>query len=390
MSPKSVLLLIIVVVACLAQVSSDLYAPSLPAISLDLHASVHQVQLSMALFMLGLALSQLIYGAVSEGLGRKIPLMVGLSLFLCGSIWCWLCPSIHMLITGRFMQGCGAGACLALWRTIFRDVYSGLELARYGAYFTIFITFIIPATPTIGAYLQHYFHWRANFIFLSGYAVLALLLVSLAYQETHGQHDKAKLSWSFFAKAMRQLLTSRQFVGYSLCTFLCYGAFFSWFAVGPILLIQHLGLSPVHFGWLCLVISACASAGGGYVNSQCVAKFGIATMMRWGFSLMIVAGAALLLNDWLCGLNVAGVIIPLFVFYFGATFIWPNAFAGAFTPFGHVAGYAGALFGCFQTSGAALISAILSYLPHDSILPLGLVFIIATALAWLVFENVAK
>lgn len=79
-----------------------------------------------------------------------------------------------VLIMGRLIQGCGAGACSALWRSIFRDTFEGAELAKYGSYFSILVTFIVPAAPLFGGYLQEYFNWRASFAFLAIYSLSTL------------------------------------------------------------------------------------------------------------------------------------------------------------------------------------------------------------------------
>lgn len=387
MKSTKLLFAIIIFVACSGQISSDINAPSLPAITLAFNTQVSSVQLSMAMFMVGLALSQLIYGPLSEAFGRRKPLLIGLSIFLAGNVACVFSTSILMLILGRFIQGCGAGACAALWRSIFRDAFEGDELARYGAYFSIFITFIIPVMPTIGGYLQHYFDWRACFLFLSLYATCTLTLVTLAFKETSRHHHRDRLKHTFIYQSFRQLLSSRVFMSYSLCTFLCYGAFFSWFSIGPVLLIHKLGMSPVRFGWLTLGISGVATIISGWVNAQLVVKLGAAVMMRTGLCLMLIAGGCMLMGYVLFGIQTLAILIPLFLFYFGVTFIWPSAFTGAFTPFGHIAGYAGALFGSLQIGGAAVLGVIVAYLPHDNQLPLALLIMLTAVLAWWVFEQ---
>src|SRR5690348_2866747 len=117
MNSKVGLFGIILLVGCSAQIASDIYAPSLPAISLALNTSIMHVQFSMVIYMFGLAISQLFYGPLSEGFGRRLPLMLGLSLMVVGNIFSLMAPSIGLLILGRLIQGCGAGACSVLWRS---------------------------------------------------------------------------------------------------------------------------------------------------------------------------------------------------------------------------------------------------------------------------------
>jgi Bcr/CflA subfamily drug resistance transporter len=390
MNSKKAFFPLILLIGCTAQIASDIYAPSLPAIAVDLHTSITHVQFSMAIYMLGLAISQLFYGPLSEGLGRRTPLIAGLSILLFGNLVSVFAPTITILIIGRLIQGCGAGACSALWRSIFRDTFEGDQLAKYGAYFSIFVTIIVPATPALGGYLQEYFNWRASFIFLACYSLITITMVIIGLQETNLHHHIEKLKTRFIIRSFQHILSSPIFMGYTCCTFLCYGAFFAWFTAGPILLIHHIGISPVEFGWITLLAGGITTALGGWVNGRLVTRLGTHFMLRIGFIIMLIAGIIMLLCKFIFGMTTFAIVAPMVLFYFGVTFIWPSAFAGAFTPFGKMAGYAGALYGFMQISGAAVIGTIISYLPHENQIPLALVFICTAILAWCVFEKVVR
>jgi DHA1 family bicyclomycin/chloramphenicol resistance-like MFS transporter/DHA1 family 2-module integral membrane pump EmrD-like MFS transporter len=341
----------------------------------------------MAIYMVGLALSQLFYGPLSEAFGRKAPLLVGLSILLVGNLVSLFAADISTLIAGRLIQGCGAGACVVLWRSIFRDTFEGAELAKYGAYFSIFVTFVVPAAPAVGGHLQEYFGWRASFVFLALYSFVTILMVLFAFQETSKHHHIDKLKIKFILESYAHMLSHRIFVGYTLCTFLCAGAFFSWFSIGPVVLIHIAGLSPVQFGWITLFGGGIATALSSWVNGRFVTKLGTDTMLRIGFSIMCAAGIFMLIGQLLFGVHVPLIVAPVILFYFGVTFIWPSAFAGAFGPFGKMAGYAGALYGCMQIGGAAVIGTLISYLPHQNQTALALIFIGTSLSAWLIVDR---
>lgn len=386
MNSNKFIFFIILIIGCLGQVGSDIYTPSLPAIAINLDTHINYVQWSMAIYMLGIAASQLIYGPISEGVGRKSPLLIGLIIMLIGSLICLFAPNIELLIAGRFIQGCGAGACTTLWRSIFRDRFSGKDLAKYGSYLAIVVTFIIPAAPTLGGYLQHYFGWRANFVFLCLYTITALWAVSYGLKETSKHHHIDKLQLSYIVSTFRQLLTNRMFIGITLCVFLTYGAFFAWLTAGPVLLIHILGITPVAFGWITFLGGGAAFGLAGWLNGKFVNRFGMPTMMRLGWSIMILAGLLMLTGYYLVGINIWMIVIPVILFYFGSTFIWPNAFATAFSPFGDIAGYAAAIYGLMQIGGGAVMGAIISFLPDTNQIPLAMSFVIAPMLAWLIYE----
>ena len=108
----------------------------------DLSTSIDSVQWTMSIYMFGLAVMQFFYGAVSEAFGRKAPMIFGVAIMFIGSIICIYASNIETLITGRLIQGIGISACL--WRSIFRDTFSGDELAQYASYATMVVMFVIP------------------------------------------------------------------------------------------------------------------------------------------------------------------------------------------------------------------------------------------------------
>jgi len=390
MNKSFILFLIIVIVGCLPGVSSDIYAPLLLIISQDLNTNLYYVQWSMAIFMLGLSVSQLIYGPLSEAFGRKFVLIIGLSISIMGSIMCIIAPSIKILIAGRFLQGIGLGACASMWRSIFRDQFEGVDMAKYASYLSVFMIIVVPAAPTLGGYLQEYFGWRSSFMFIFSYGCLALLSVFFFYKETNKHHHKSKLKLSFIIKTYKEVLSNRAFMGFSLCTFLSYGAFFSWYNTGPILLIKGSNLTPVEFGWFTFFAGGVSMAIASFLNAHFVKKLGISFMIRIGWSLMIGAGILLFSLYFMMGVKFIAIAIPFILFYFGSTFIWPCCFSGAFQSLDKVAGYAGCIYGSMQIGGAALIGSLVSYLPNSNQIPLSMVFISCSSLAWIVFELVIK
>ena len=171
MNSRSTLFSVLIMAACLTQFAADIYAPSIPAMARDFEASIDSVQWSMSIYMFGVAVSQLVYGPLSEGIGRKPPMIFGLLIMLIGSIVCAMTIIIDLVIFGRFVQGIGAGACASLWRSVFRDSFSKEELAQYSSYLVTAVMFVIPTAPLIGGYLQQYFGWYASFVFMTIYSI---------------------------------------------------------------------------------------------------------------------------------------------------------------------------------------------------------------------------
>jgi len=390
MNSRSTLFSVLIMAACLTQFAADIYAPSIPAMARDFEASIDSVQWSMSIYMFGVAVSQLVYGPLSEGIGRKPPMIFGLLIMLIGSIVCAMTISIDLVIFGRFVQGIGAGACASLWRSVFRDSFSKEELAQYSSYLVTAVMFVIPTAPLIGGYLQQYFGWYASFVFMTIYSIIALFGVIFGFRETNTSYHISKLKMKFVVSKYLILLRSPTFMGMTCGTFLTYGAFFSWFVIGPVLLIDRLGISPMEFGWLTFICGGISYGLAGFINGRLVKTWGMTAMLRIGWGSMIISGIAMILGYYLAGMNIWYIMIPVVLLFFGSTFIWPNAFATAFSPFGDIAGYAGALYGFMQVSGAAVLAAFAAYLPDDNQLILAITIIITSTTSWLLYELLVR
>lgn len=390
MQSQRTLFIFILFLGCLNQIASDISAPALTIIATGLNTSINNVQWSMAIYMLGVAISLLFYGPLSEAYGRKKPLLFGITLMMCGSLISSFAPTISILIIGRFIQGLGGGASAGMWRSIFRDVFSGEVMAKYASYMVIWVTFVIPAAPTLGAYLMHLFSWRAIFAFLFIYAGVIIFTILFYYEETNVHYNRKNLQFFYIKQSYKTLLTHREFLGITLAVFMTYGAFFSWFAVSPVLLIKALHMSPLTYGWLNFFGGGATFALGGYLSGKYVTRFGVPAMMRCGYTIMTTAGALMMLGYVVLGLTKLAVIIPGLLFYFGTVFIWPNAFAAALAPFGKSAGYAGSVYSFMQICGGAAIGALVAHLPDHNQLILGSLLFIAASLAWALYEVIGK
>ena len=165
-----------------------------------------------------------------------------------------------------------------------------------------------------------------------------------------------------------------------------FGAFYTWFVVGPILWIQQLHHSSMSFGQITFITSAAMMFIASLTNGRLVSRWGQACMLRIGWGTMIISGLALIISHMIFGLNAYTLFIPIAILYFGSTLIYPNINASAFTPFGHIAGYATAVYALGQSFGGFMLGAIMAHMPDNTVLPLGCTIIVAAALAWIVYE----
>lgn len=157
--------------------STDMYLPSLPAMKAEFGASVSDVQLTLSIFLAGFAVSQLLYGPLSDRFGRRPILIFGIFAYGIASVACFLATSIEMLIVARFFQAFGACSGPVLGRAIVRDVFGQDRAAQVLAYMGSAMALAPAVAPLAGGYLQVWFGWQASFVFLAGFAFLLVLLV---------------------------------------------------------------------------------------------------------------------------------------------------------------------------------------------------------------------
>lgn len=385
MSRNNVIFLIMVMVVSLGQIMSDVYLPSLPAIGAGLHASSQAAQFSLSIYMFGFAISILIYGPLSDGIGRRRPLLVGLSLCLIGSIFCFSAQSIEMIIIGRLIQGLGAGATLSISQPILRDLFDGKTLAKYSSYSALIgVAFLIMA-PLFGGYLQHYFGWRASFLFITIYTLVALLAIIFQVPETNKHMHPLNLTSPIIKKNILTIVTSSVFIGYCASSLLAYGALLAWLTAGPIVLQSTVGLSPVAFGWV-YFLTGVGFATGAFVNAKCVGHFGINKMMLFGQFCIFISGVSMAGFALLGHVSILGIVPSAILLLFGASMVFPNTSAGVFQPFPEIAGIVSALFYSARMLSGSVFSGGVALMPDQNQLPMGLALIISAILAWVIFR----
>lgn len=373
----------------MGQAASDVYLPAMPAIKAALGTTEHLIQLSLSLFMFGFAASHLIYGPLSDGAGRKKPLIIGTVICLIGTVICQETNNIILFIFGRFLQGAGAGASSTLYRSILRDVYSGNHLAKIGSIMGISRILILATSPLIGSYILHYFGWRACFTFILIYAGACLLGAIFTLKETNQYTHLHENTLKEILGHTKTLLSHPVFMGYSLCIMITFGGILAWLTVLPFILQTTIGLTPIQFGWVS-AIAGLFFAVGGFANAMLVEKQGLNKMLKIGLIVMFIGGLVMLGFGLSHTMNTLVVIIPVIIYILGSSMIFANAYAGAFHPFPKIAGTAGAIFGFLQILGGAISSGIMSFTHTYNQTPLSIALIATAVVGFFIAHFIGK
>ncbi|MDX9860354.1 MAG: multidrug effflux MFS transporter [Rhodospirillales bacterium] len=357
----------------LGQISTAIYSPSMPSLVANLETTVELVSLTLTVFLAGFAVSQLVFGPLSDRFGRRHVLVAGLVIFVAASIVCALAPTIGVLLVGRFFQSMGACAGAVVGRAVVRDVYGRERAARALAFIGVAFSVSPAVSPIIGGYLQVWFGWRSSFSFLAlvGLAIGAATWTMLS--ETNRHPDPHALNPLAMARNFVVLMKTPAYVGYMLALSLVFAGLMAFVTASPFLLIDGLHLSPAHFGLL-VALPTVGTLAGNLSAGVLTLRLGVDRMVLIGTILALAGGIGMAASGALGYFAVAPILASIAVFLFGMGIVMPNAMAGAMGPFPRMAGAASALLGFAQMGVGALASLAAGHLPHTvSQLPLGLV-----------------
>ena len=384
------ILMIMVMLFALPQMAIDLFLPSILAVSYYFHVDAHLAQWSIAVYLFGMSLSQLVYGVMSDAFGRRLPLIIGLVICLIGSLICLTSSFMSMFLVGRFLQGTGAGVSLCLYRVILKDSLQGVELVKAFSYVIMYFALVTPCLPIIGGYLQDHFSWQANFIVLVGYTTMLLLLILFLLPETIERTNQDYLKWTFLGKQIRKVLLNRVFIGNTCVAFFANIAFYGWLTDAPVLLIKNFNLTASSFGWCMFVVGLAPSLLMSYLNPVLVKQYGISCTLNFAFGCILLSGFLLLIFNFLWQDQLVSVLLPLMLFIFGVWFLYPNTYIGALEQLDGVSGIASAIYSTMILIGSSLSSAFFASLTEITIVPLALTFIFVSVVSFGVYQWVLR
>ncbi|PWC14427.1 MFS transporter [Brenneria roseae subsp. americana] len=370
--------IILGLLAALGPLCTDLYLPVLPELALDLSTSASASQLSLTAGLLGLGAGQLVFGPLSDKLGRKRPLLCSLLIFLATSVWCALAQDIHQLIIARFIQGMAGAGGAVLSRAIARDLYTGHQLTRFFALLMLVNGLAPIIAPVLGGALLSIVDWRGIFITLAAVTVPLLMLSTLRLQETLPEERRVTGGIGALLSSIGSLLIERQFMGLCLVQGFAGAGMFAYIGASPFVLQNIYQLSPQMFS-LCFAINGVGLIFSAQLSSRLSQHWGDMRVLILGLAIAAVSSLLLLLAGYLQA-PLIGLLVPLFFSVIIIGIVGPSASALAMQSQGDKAGSASALIGVSMFALGA-ISVPLTGLNGTSALSMALVIVICYALS---------
>src|SRR6267142_607415 len=284
--------LVLTAVVGLGALSIDMFLPSLPTIAAVFGAEPATAQLTVTLFLMAFAASQLVYGPLSDRFGRRWVLIGGLALYSVAGLACALAPTIGVLIGARVLQALGGGAGPVVARAVIRDLYDRERAARVFSYMGMAQSLNPMLAPILGGYVHEAFGWRAIFFVLAGAGALFVALMIAGVPETNTRRDPHALRPGQMGRNVAELLTDRSYVAYVLVNALMFGGQFAFISGSSFVLIGVLGVSPSGFG-LCFGSVAVGIMTGTFLSGRFGARLGLDHTILAGTMLGAAAGLIL-------------------------------------------------------------------------------------------------
>jgi DHA1 family bicyclomycin/chloramphenicol resistance-like MFS transporter len=361
--------LILGLLSAIGPFAIDMYLPALPSIGADLHSDNSVTQLSLLAFFISFALAQLLYGPLSDMWGRKLPLYIGISIFVVASVGCALAQNIETLIAFRFIQGIGGAAGMVIPRAVVRDMHTGVQAARLMSLLMLVFSISPILAPLTGSAVIAFYGWRGVFWAVTIAAFIGILLLATQLEETRPAHHRKESSIAGAMRAYGMLLRDRNFMTLTFIGGLGISSFLVYLANSPFVLIEHYGLTPTQYSFA-FSINAVSFFAVSQATGWLGEKFGLVRVMRiavTSYALVMIAMVAVMA----AGLDQLPVMaVFLFAGYGFLGLVIPTSAVLALEDHGEIAGTASSLMGTLHFVISAVAMVFSSLVADGTALPM--------------------
>jgi MFS transporter, DHA1 family, multidrug resistance protein len=357
-SASRIMLLLLVAMTGVAPISLYMLVPALPRLATSFGRDISIAQMTVSLYMVGIACSQIVMGPLSDRFGRRPVLLAGLALMVLASAACIFAQTLPQLIAARFLQALGGATGMVVSRAIIRDLYSRERISSMISLVIAVMMIAQMLSPLTGGLLETAFGWRSIFYVITAASLVITVAIAVSLPETR----RNRLETGGFRGDVGSLLRSRAFIGYVLCQVLASQIIFTFAGGGPYIVVTQMGRTGAEYGaWF-------ATTGFAYLigNLFCVRfapRHSLERLIWFGLALQL-AGSLLNLVWGITGINQ----VPSWLFgtqmlvMFANAFVMSNSAAGAISVRPEAAGTASGAMGFLQMGLGSLLSQFGAYL----------------------------
>lgn len=384
-------LMMLGLIVAIGPLSIDMYLPALPSMASDFGISTAVMSNSVPAYFAGLVFGQLVYGPLSDRVGRIKPLYFGMTLYVIASVLCATTDSEYVLFASRTLQALGACVGSVVTRAAIRDTLHPKQMAKAFSIMILVMGLAPILAPSLGALFLKFYSWQAIFWFLAGFGVLNIILTKLFFKETLTEENKSTRPFNTVFSQYLDLLKDPLFGYPAIGGGLLMGAMFIYISAAPALIMDGYGLTESQFS-LVFGINAAGFIGLTQINQWLTNRFRLINLLRFGAIVQTISASSLMLLGLFFGEDawLPLVLICIFFCIAGLGLTQPNASAIALTFQRHRAGMASALQGSLMFFVGIFGGVLLSLLPVNVVLRLGLVMAITMCLGTLLIFRIDK
>jgi DHA1 family bicyclomycin/chloramphenicol resistance-like MFS transporter len=359
-----------------ASISTDLYLPAMPRMGHDLHADTGAIEMTVSGYLVGFSLGQLLWGPISDRHGRRLPVAIGMALFILGSA----ADNVGTLIAARVIQAVGACAGVVLARAMVRDLYAGHRAAQMLSTLMTVMAIAPLLGPLVGGQILILSGWRAIFwtLVVVGLVTLGAVIV---LPETLPSSRRSQEPLAGALGRYAALLRDRRVLGYAGAGGFFYGGVYAYVAGTPFAYISYHHVPPQFYGLL-FALGIVGIMASNLLNARIVQRVGGDLLLRCGALGAGLAGLALAVDAYTDFGGLWGLVVPLFAFIAATGFIVANSLAGAMSDYPQRAGAVSALVGAIHYGSGIIGSAAVGAFATGTAWPLGWVVAVAGVGTW--------
>jgi MFS transporter, DHA1 family, multidrug resistance protein len=356
------------IVISLTPYSVDAFLPAFPAAREALGSGASTMQLTLSAFLLGIAAGQLVFGPISDRIGRRAPLIAGAAVCAAAAVLCAVAPSIEVLIAARFLQGLAGSSGMVISKAIIRDRTAGQDTVHFLAMTAVGSGALNILAPVLGGLLSEHFGWRGPLWFIAVVAVAMVLLIVLVVPETHAPHLRdGRSRWLGLASVARHL-RNRSFLVYVLVQAGSYGTLMAYVAASPFVYQSVLGFDGATYGILFAVNAACGVLGN-FVANRYLRWIGSRRLVAIGLGASLL-GTAATATAWMLGAPPWAVAVCITLSMTTINLNGPNLVGLALNQVTRSTGSAAATIGFVQFCMGSLVSPVVGLGGGDALWPM--------------------
>jgi DHA1 family bicyclomycin/chloramphenicol resistance-like MFS transporter len=368
----------------------DALLPALDIIGVSIQTkNTTDNQLLITMIFVGLGFGPLLFGPVSDSLGRKPMVFVGFGVFFIASIVCVFADSLEMMIFGRILQGIGLSAPRTISIAIIRDIYSGDRMAKIMSFIVVVFLLVPIIAPAMGKYILDHFSWQAIFYTQIGFGLIIAFWFWKRQPETLKEENRVKFTKNLFIDGFKELIKHPTTIGYTIISGFVTGSFMVYLSSSQQVFQAQYFLKeefPYIFAGLAIAMGAAI-----FLNGIFVMKFGMKKIIHFSMvGFMLVSLIYILLFAQTQNPSIEVLLLFFALQFFSIGFLFGNLRAMAMQPVGHIAGIASAITGLISTLMAVPISIFIGRYVSDTVLPLFIGFLVCSVCSIFILIYLSK